>query len=72
MDFDITTVRKLTPLRNNKAIPFEVREQLNTILSIGENINLDPPGPHRNALTGEFVRQWAEVVPKLAVLGINV
>lgn len=71
-DFDITTVRKLTPLRNNPAIPFEVREQLSTILKLGENINLEPPGLHRDNLIAEFKRQFAEVAPKLAAMGINI
>lgn len=72
MDFDITTVRKLTPLRNNTAIPFEIREQLNTLLNLGENINKAEPGSYRDDLSLEFRRQWAELEPKLRAIGIKV
>lgn len=37
MDFDITTVRKMTSLRNDPGLPFHLRQRLTTILKIADH-----------------------------------
>lgn len=60
MDFDITTVRKLTALRN-RTKDFALKERLTTLLNTGEEINKETGDQRRReALIESFKKQWAE------------
>ena len=61
MDFDITTVRKLTKLRNKPGQLFHLKERLTTLLNTAENINR-AEGSYREELIVAFRRQWAEYI----------
>jgi hypothetical protein len=61
MDFDITTVRKLTGLRNRPGLPFHLKERLTTLLNTAEEINKETADQaRREALLESFKRQWKE------------
>lgn len=60
MDFDITTVRKLTALRNKPGLDFALKQRLTNMLNTAENINKGPV--NREDLIGSFRKQWAEYV----------
>lgn len=61
MDFDITTVRKLTGLRNRPGLAFHLKERLTTLLNTAEEINKTADDdPHREKLLASFKRQWKE------------
>lgn len=62
MDFDITTVRKLTALRNKPGLPFHLKQQLTNIINTAENINKETDPRHREKLITSFKKQWAEYV----------
>jgi len=59
MDFDITTVRKLTGLRN-KEQDFALKQRLTNLLNTAENINKATHPLLRDELIGSFAVQWAE------------
>lgn len=60
-DFDITTVRKLTALRNKPGLPFHLKERLTNLLNTGEEINKETADKGRRAaLIASFKKQWAE------------
>lgn len=64
MDFDVTTVRKLTALRNKKGLPFHLKQRLTNLLNTAENINKAEGNPamgrYREELIESFRKQWAE------------
>lgn len=62
MDFDITTVRKLTALRNKRGLAFHLKERLTVLLNTAEHINTEKDPEHREKLIASFRRQWAEYV----------
>lgn len=63
MDFDITTVRKLTALRNKKGLDFALKQRLTNLLNTAEEINKCLPASVRqNELIGSFKKQWAEYI----------
>lgn len=66
MDFDITTVRKLTALRNKPGLPFHLKQRLTNLINTAENINKAEANPalasYRNDLIVSFRKQWAEYV----------
>lgn len=60
MDFDITTVRKLTALRN-RTTDFALKERLTTLLNTAEEINKETADQRRREqLIEAFKKQWAE------------
>lgn len=63
MDFDITTVRKLTALRNKPGLPFHLKQQLTNIINTAENINREQTDMrYREQLIASFKKQWAEYI----------
>lgn len=61
MDFDITTVRKLTGLRNKLGLPFHLKERLTVLLNTAEEINKETADMRRRAeLIAAFKKYWAE------------
>lgn len=62
-DFDITTVRKLTALRNKPGLDKSIKQRLTNIINTAENINKATDDPkYREALIASFKKQWAEYV----------
>lgn len=62
-DFDITTVRKLTALRNKPGLDFAIKQRLTNIINTAENINKATDDPkYRENLIASFKKQWAEYV----------
>lgn len=62
MDFDITTVRKLTALRNKPGLDFALKQRLTNLLNTAELINKTEPGNYRDTLITSFKQQWAEYI----------
>lgn len=62
MDFDITTVRKLTALRNKKGLPFHLKQRLTNLLNTAESINIASDANYQDELLASFKKQWAEYV----------
>lgn len=60
-DFDITTVRKLTALRNKPGLDRSIKQRLANIINTAENINREQTDMrYREQLIASFKKQWAE------------
>lgn len=60
MDFDITTLRKLTAKRNSKSTPPHKAQRLTNILNTAENANKATDPEYRAELIGSVHRQLRE------------
>lgn len=62
-DFDITTVRKLTALRNKPGLAKHLKQRLTNLLNTAEEINKETADEkRRDLLIQSFVKQWAKYV----------